>query len=63
MTFLRVLLIFALVYYLLKIIGRSFLSRNKKENVRAQDSKNIEAIDYSDKTDQKIEDADFEDLK
>ena len=63
MTFLRVLLIFVLVYYLLKIIGRSLLSRNKKENVRAQDSKNIEAIDYSDKTDQKIEDADFEDLK
>lgn len=63
MTFLRVLLIFALVYYLLKIVGRFFLSGKKGGSVRNQENKNDKTLDYSDKTDQKIEDADFEDLK
>ncbi|MBN2185717.1 MAG: hypothetical protein JW746_10355 [Candidatus Krumholzibacteriota bacterium] len=63
MVFLRFLLIFALIYYLLKIIGRAFLSAKKRRDVGTQERNYHESPDYSDKTDQKIEDADFEDLK
>ncbi len=62
MTFLRYLLVFALVYYLFRILGRAFFSGKKRERFKPQDGRNVET-DYSDKTDQKIEDADFEDLK
>ena len=62
MLLLRFILIFALVYYLLKILFRWLAgssSGKDKGRWRAEKSKEQE---YGELTDQKIEDAEYEDL-
>jgi hypothetical protein len=63
MFILRLLLIFASAYYLLKFLGRLLLgnrkdSGNKTGTVRKKRKKS----DYKGITDQKVDDADYEEL-
>jgi hypothetical protein len=62
MTFIRSILIFVFVYLLIRLLGRwlvSALGGTKVEESRKKRARK----DYSTLTDQKIEDADFEEIK
>jgi hypothetical protein len=63
MTFLRFILLLILAYYLLKLFSRWILgiSGGKKERASGVSSSS-EKRRYSELTDQKIEDADYEEI-
>ena len=60
MLILRLFLIFVLVYYLLKLLGKWLFSGSMK--IKSDKSEGKRVNKYSDLTDQTIEDADYEDL-
>lgn len=60
---LRFILIFALIYYFIKLLGRWLSSGTRSESVRGGKKGSARAgSDYNKLTDQAIEDADFEDI-
>ncbi|MBN1164972.1 MAG: hypothetical protein JXB45_10365 [Candidatus Krumholzibacteriota bacterium] len=60
MVIIRIFLVFALVYYLLKLIFKWLFSR-QKEPIRGA-KKNEKETDLRHLTDQSVEDAEYEDL-
>lgn len=63
MLLLRFILIFALVYYLMKLVFRWIAgSSGAKRGMRWRSEKREKNQSYRDLTDQKIEDAEYEEL-
>ncbi|MCK4538525.1 MAG: hypothetical protein KAV42_06985 [Candidatus Krumholzibacteria bacterium] len=63
MFLLRFLLIFAVVYYLLKFLGGLLLGKKKDRGMKpGSNGKKRNDSDYTGITDQKVDDADYEDL-
>ncbi len=63
MSFLRYILLFVMGYYLLKVVWRFLFPGARKDNVTDPVDKKGKKVEYSKFTDQKIEDADYEDLE
>ncbi|MBN2071248.1 MAG: hypothetical protein JW814_07295 [Candidatus Krumholzibacteriota bacterium] len=63
MLFFRILLIFGLAYYLIKIFGRSFNPGRRSGKPRTGTGGDRRDEDYSELTNQKIEDADYEEIE
>ena len=64
MTFLRIILLAVLLYYGIKILaGWIFRSDNKRPHVDKRRPAGRDAKRYSDLTDQRIEDADYEEIE
>ncbi len=59
---LRFILIFALIYYFIKLLGRWLSSGTRSESVRGGKGSAQAGSDYNELTDQAIEDANFEDI-
>jgi hypothetical protein len=59
---LRILLLLALIYYFIKLLGR-WLSPGARVDRRGKEAPGSEQVRYRDLTDQTIEDADFEEIQ
>lgn len=62
MLLLRFILIFALFYYLLKLFFRWLTGSSSGRGERRRRTETSKKQEYSDLTDQKIEDAEYEEL-
>lgn len=62
MLLLRLILIFALIYYLVRLFSARLFSRGPSGRRDRYGGGSVEKRDYSELTDQKIDDADYEDL-
>ena len=59
---LRIILVFALIYYFIKVLGRWLSAGARSESVGGKNGSARSKSDYDELTDQAIEDADFEDI-